>query len=76
VEAVGGTAYLAQGSTLNLIDIRDPARPVRFGRYRTAEAIQHFAVTGNRLWLATSSKLEWVDLSNPERPELLLRTNW
>jgi len=76
VEAVGGTAYLAQGSTLNLIDIRDPARPVRFGRYRTAEAIQHFAVTGNRIWLATSSKLEWVDLSNPERPELLLRTNW
>ncbi len=71
VEADGRYAYLAAGKTLTVVDIGDPANPIRAGAYTFPDSIWGFAVHGPTIYVAADMYgLGILDVSNPQAPAL------
>jgi hypothetical protein len=67
----GNYAYLATGTTLEIIDVADPANPHRVGGYSTVGTPWGVRVIGTNAFLATSGGLQILDVSDPTTPRLL-----
>jgi len=63
-------AYVADGETgLQIIDVSNPAGPVRLGGYDTSVSARAVAVAGTNAYVADDSAgLQIIDVSNPARP--------
>jgi hypothetical protein len=71
VEADGRYAYLTAGKTLTVVDISNPASPVRAGAYTFPEMIWGVAVVGTTVYVAADTYgLGILDVSNPRAPAL------
>ena len=71
VEVVGSRAYLADGKTLTIFDISDPAAPKRGGTYTSPMQIWGFTVVGSLAYVvADVFGLAIVDVSNAAAPTL------
>ncbi len=70
VKVVGNRAYLAYGSGgLEIIDVSNPASPVRLGGYDTSGDAQGVAVSGTIAYVADGDAgLQIIDVSNPASP--------
>jgi hypothetical protein len=71
VEADGRFAYLAAGKTLSIVDISDPASPVRAGAYTFPGMIWGLTVSGTTIYVAADmAGLGILDVSDPRAPAL------
>src|SRR5215475_741149 len=78
IEVTNGIAYLGFDS-LEVVDVRDPSRPVWLARYVPAEGgtIGQIAIVGGTAFLALNAGgtshggLHMVDVSQPARPQRL-----
>ena len=71
VVVAGSYAYVADGSSLQIIDISDPAGPVTVGT-RATYAAYGLAVAGSYAYMADYSVgLKIIDISNPRDPVLV-----
>ena len=70
VKLVGDRAYLAVGySGLAVLDVSNPANPVRVGGYDTSGYAEGVAVSGNIAYVADrDAGLQIIDVSNPANP--------
>jgi hypothetical protein len=65
----GSYAYVADDSTLQIIDITDPANPIFKGSYNTPGAAWGIALSGNFAYVAdASSGLQIIDITDPSNP--------
>ena len=66
----GNYAYVADsGAGLQVIDVSNPANPVRVGGYDTSGYAQDVAVSGNYAYVADDGGgLQVIDVSNPANP--------
>ncbi|MCP4345480.1 MAG: hypothetical protein GY795_08130, partial [Desulfobacterales bacterium] len=72
VAVVGNTAYVADGSGLQIIDVSNPESPVIIGTANTPGGAQGVAVVGNTAYVADGSEgLQVIDVSNPESPVII-----
>lgn len=73
VDAATSRAYLAQGTTLNIVNISNPASPALLGSYAVGSNVNGVYVSGNYAYLATASntaELTVVDVTTPASPTL------
>jgi hypothetical protein len=70
VTVVGDTAYLADSSSLRVIDISNPAGPQIIGSVNTPGNISDVAVFGDTAYVAGGS-LQIIDISNPVSPKII-----
>ena len=64
----GDLAYLTDDSGLQIIEVSDPAHPVRRGGY-TTDGAEDVDVMGSRAYLASSYRgLKVLDVSDPAHP--------
>ena len=71
VEADGRYAYLAAGKTLTVVDLSDPASPIRAGAYTFPDLIWGFTVSGTTIYVAADlAGLGILDVSDPRTPAL------
>jgi hypothetical protein len=70
VQVVGNLAYVADGrSGLQVLDVSNPAAPVRLGGYDTSGSAEGVQVVGNLAYVADGdSGLQVLDVSNPALP--------
>ncbi|MHB1037685.1 MAG: Ig-like domain-containing protein [Pirellulales bacterium] len=72
VVVTGGLAYVADaGSGLHIIDVTNPAVPVRLGGYDTAGSAQDVVISGRLAYVPDEHSLQIIDVSNPAAPVLL-----
>ncbi len=66
VKVAGQYAYIATRSGLSVIDVSDPARPLRVGGHTIGGAAENVAVSGNYAYVADFfAGLVVIDVSNP-----------
>jgi hypothetical protein len=53
------------------VDLRDPRRPQRIGRYIPKAYAQYIRIVGTRAYILHSDGLDIVDLQDPSQPQLL-----
>lgn len=71
VKADGSFAYLTRGATLTIVDLSDPAAPVRRGGHVFPEQVWGFEVTGGLAYVAAGHSGFWIlDVSDPDAPAL------
>jgi hypothetical protein len=71
IEVDGNRAFLAGGKTLTIVDVSNPAAPVRLGSYSFPEKIWGIRVAGSKVYVAADLfGLGIVDVSNPRSPVL------
>jgi len=71
VEADGRYAYLASGKTLTIVDLSEPASPIRAGAYTFPDLIWGFTVSGTTIYVAADlAGLGILDVSDPRAPAL------
>lgn len=71
IHVAGTVAYLADGSSLQIFDVSDPARPVRLSEFTTGSYSRSVSVAGRYAYVADSSTgLNIVDVQDPARPVL------
>ncbi len=70
VDRTGAYAYIASGSDLHIIDLNDPLVPRVARTLPAGGEISAIAVDGNTGFLATSTSLLPMDLSDPAQPSL------
>lgn len=64
-----GLAYVADGTSLIILDVADPAHPTTKGTLPALGSIQHLALQGTQLLLAEGAAgMQWVDVSQPANP--------
>jgi len=66
-----GYAYIANGHAgLQIVDITNPLSPINIGKIGSSETdfVREVAVEGDYAYLATSSGLKIIDISNKEHP--------
>ncbi len=70
VQVVGDYAYVAaHGEGLEVIDVRDPTKPVRVGGYDTGGSAIRVQVVGNLAYVADSiGGLQILDVTNAAKP--------
>jgi hypothetical protein len=68
IAADGSTAYLANGATVTVVDLSNPALPSVVGSVALPYSIRHLAQDGDRVYVMTRVHLHVVDVSNPEFP--------
>jgi hypothetical protein len=70
IETVGNHAYVAASSYgLSILDVQDPAAPVRIGGVRTLDWANGVAVSGNYAFVADQTAgLTVVNIQNPTNP--------
>jgi hypothetical protein len=72
MQIVGNLAYIGGGGNLEIVDVSDPAKPVRRGGYNLSGP---FTVVGSRLYGISPGisvdALYIVDVSDPAQPDLL-----
>jgi hypothetical protein len=67
----GQVAYVAEGNTLSIVDVSNPAAPKRAGAYTLPDRIWGFAVSGSFAYVAADLwGIGIVDVSNPAAPAL------
>lgn len=72
VKVVGDFAYLGCYGDLEIINISDPANPVKVGRYRTGIAPMWLDIQGDYAFMANIFRgFQVIDISNPEAPTLV-----
>ena len=72
VEVVGTTGYLAQGPSLVVMDLSDPANPQELGRAILPDLAQDVSVVGSYAYVADDdSGLQILNISNPAAPTLV-----
>ena len=69
VALAGNLAYVADDSSVQVIDISNPNNPSFEGSL--AETADDMAVTGNRLYAVDGFNFRSIDISNPQAPSLL-----
>ena len=71
IEVDGNRAYLAGGKVLTVVDVSNPAAPVRLGSYSFPEKIWGIRVAGSKVYVAADLfGLGIVDVSNAQSPVL------
>jgi hypothetical protein len=69
VKVVGSRAYLALSSGLVILDVSNPAKPVRLGGYDTSDDAGGVAVSGTVAYVADGNAgLQIIDVSSPASP--------
>ncbi|MEB3189407.1 MAG: Calx-beta domain-containing protein, partial [Snowella sp.] len=68
VEVVGNLAYVADYSSLQIIDIGNPAAPTLKGSYDTPGFAEDVEIVGNLAYVADLYSLQIIDISNPAQP--------
>jgi hypothetical protein len=72
VTVVGSTAYVADGSGLQVIDISNPENPQIIGAVDTPDLAWDVTVVGSTAYVADwNSGLQVIDISNPESPQII-----
>lgn len=68
----GGYAYLGEGATLTVLDLTNPAVPLKRGSLRLAGTIRAVAVQGSTVYAACGEAgLHLLDVSQSDQPALL-----
>ncbi len=71
VQIVGNYGYVADGGSVQIIDISNPAAPTLKGNYYTSDYAFGVQVVGNYAYVAEGkSGLQIIDISNPAAPTL------
>lgn len=71
IEVEGNRAFIAGGKTLTLVDVSNPAAPVRLGSYSFPEKIWGMRIVGSTVYVAADFYgLGILDVSNPASPVL------
>jgi hypothetical protein len=70
VKVVGNYAYMTGGTDgFHVVDVSNPANPVRVGGYGTSGVATHVAVSGNYAYVSDYyAGLQVTDVSNPTNP--------
>jgi hypothetical protein len=72
VTVVGSTAYVADGSSLQVINISSPESPQIIGSVDTPGYAEAVTVVSNTAYVAVgSSGLQVIDISNPASPQII-----
>jgi hypothetical protein len=71
VQVVGAYAYVGEGTSLRVLDVSNPARPVPRGRVRLPGVVQSVFVSGGRAYVTDGASLQIADIANPSSPTLL-----
>lgn len=83
VQIVGAKAFIADGSTLLILDISDPLNPIQLGSYANGWPIYDVDIEGQSAYLISAEfllpyldpsfrcSLKLVDITNPDNPSLL-----
>ncbi|NBB73398.1 MAG: hypothetical protein GVY35_06940 [Bacteroidetes bacterium] len=69
ITASGDTAFVSFDDGLHVLDLSDPARPRRIGRYDHTERAMQTALRDGRLFAAFDDGLHILDVSNPANPK-------
>jgi len=70
VDVVNNIAYIGNGSALEILDISNPANPVKLGQVVTPSVVSGIKVSGNYAYVADESDgLRIIDVSNPTNPQ-------
>jgi hypothetical protein len=69
VAAADGYAYVTSGSTIAVVDARNPGNPAAVGSYPATGL--GLAAAGGRLYVVNSSQLLILNVTNPAAPSLL-----
>jgi Ca2+-binding RTX toxin-like protein len=71
LQIVGNLAYIADGNSLQIIDISNPAFPTFKGSYGTPSYAHDVKIVGNLAYIADYySGLQIIDITNPASPTL------
>jgi len=74
VRVEGEQLYISAGETFSVVDISNPAHPVRLGSYRFPEQVWGFRIAGDRAYVgANFYGLGILDVSAPGSPRLVGR---
>lgn len=70
IAAQGNYAFIGEGLSLVVLDIRNPDKPLRAGQLRLKALVQHMALSGTTLYAALGEELVMIDVSSPTAPTL------
>jgi hypothetical protein len=69
VNTDGNYAYIGNGGAMDILDITNPAAPVRVGRTLTPGYVQGISINGDKAYIANGETgLRIIDISNPSFP--------
>ena len=69
VKVVDGNAFIADSSSIIIVDVSSPDNPSRIGIYEPPGYVAKFAISGNYLYFPNrESGLRVVDISDPRNP--------
>jgi hypothetical protein len=71
VQVVGNYAYVGEGTSLRVLDVSNPAKPIPRGRVRLPGIVQGVFVSGGRAYVTDGASLQIADIANPSSPTLL-----
>lgn len=71
ITALGDTAFVSFDDGLHVLDLSDPARPRRIGRYDHTERAMQTAVRDGLLFAAFDDGLHIIDVENPADPTVV-----
>ena len=71
-QVVGQFAYMATGGGLQIVDLKNPAKPTSRGFLKTTGQLYDVKVVGNLAYVANAyAGLQIIDVSNPDHPARL-----
>jgi hypothetical protein len=71
VAVQGGTAFVANGANLKVIDVSNPQNTFIAGNYPTTGDIRSIAIGDSVAYVSTSAGLQILDITIPQNPSLL-----
>ncbi|MBN2089198.1 hypothetical protein JW964_06280, partial [candidate division KSB1 bacterium] len=64
----GNICCVGNGTTIDVLDITDPSRPIRLGKITELGETRDIFLGGDYAYLATANGLKIVDISQPSNP--------